>query len=114
VSPHLAHDTAGTIAEARRLWAEVARSNVFIKVPATAEGLPAIQRLIAEGINVNITLLFSLDRYRQVAEAYLAGLEERVALRKPLSGVASVASFFISRIDTMVDQLLGATLNAGG
>ena len=114
VSPHLAHDTAATIAEARRLWGAVARPNVFIKVPATAEGLPAIQGLIAQGINVNITLLFGLNRYRQVTEAYLAGLEERAAQHKPVDNVASVASFFISRIDTLVDQLLAPALTAGG
>ena len=106
VSPYLARDTEGTIAEARRLWAAVNRPNVFIKVPATREGLPAIQQLISESINVNITLLFGLPRYRQVAEAYLAGLESLAARRKPLSPVASVASFFLSRIDVLVDRLL--------
>lgn len=91
VSPHLAHDTAGTIADARRLWSTVARSNVMIKVPATVEGLPAIQQLIGEGIN--ITLLFGLPRYRQVAEAYIAALETLAAQGKPLKSVASVAAF---------------------
>jgi len=106
VNPHLAHDTNGTILEARRLWGALNRPNVFIKVPATAQGLPAIQQLISEGINVNVTLLFGLPRYRQVAEAYIAGLEARKAGGKPVKHAASVASFFISRIDTLVDPLL--------
>ena len=106
VSPRLAHDTAGTIADARRLWVAVDRPNVMIKVPGTIEGLPAIQQLIGEGINVNITLLFGLPRYRQVAEAYLAGLETLAAHGKPLKSVASVASFFLSRIDVLLDPTL--------
>jgi transaldolase len=106
VNPHLAHDTQGTVKEARRLWRALNRPNVFIKVPATAEGVPAIQQLITEGINVNVTLLFDLPRYQQVAEAYIAGLEARVAERKPLKAVASVASFFLSRIDSLVDPKL--------
>lgn len=106
VSPKLAHDTAGTIAEARQLWAEVNRPNLFIKVPATSAGLPAIQQLIGEGINVNITLLFGLPRYREVMEAYLTGLEMLAARGKPLNRVASVASFFLSRIDVLVDPIL--------
>lgn len=106
VSPHLAHDTAGTIAEARQLWLTVNRPNLFIKVPATQEGLPAIQQLISDGINVNITLLFGLPRYREVAEAYLSGVEALAASGQPLSRVASVASFFLSRIDVLVDPLL--------
>ncbi len=106
VSPGLAHDTDGTVAEARQLWAAVNRPNLFIKVPATREGLPAIQQLIGEGINVNITLLFGLPRYRQVAQAYLAGLETLAAGGKPLGRVASVASFFLSRIDVLIDPLL--------
>ncbi|MGP8050396.1 MAG: transaldolase [Desulfobaccales bacterium] len=105
VNPHLAHDTSGTIAEARRLWGKLDRPNVFIKVPATHEGLPAIRQLISEGINVNVTLLFGLPRYREVAEAYTSGLEERTARGEHLR-VASVASFFLSRIDTLVDQTL--------
>jgi transaldolase/glucose-6-phosphate isomerase len=113
VSPHLAHDTEGTVAEARRLWAAVARPNVFIKVPATKEGVPAIRQLIAEGINVNVTLLFGLSRYREVVEAYLAGLEARAAQRQPIDHVASVASFFLSRIDVLVDPLLEKKM-AGG
>ena len=106
VSPQLAHDTAGTVTEARRLWSAVNRPNLFIKVPATREGLPAIQQLIGEGINVNITLLFGLPRYREVAEAYLLGLETLAALGKPLAQVSSVASFFLSRIDVLIDPLL--------
>jgi transaldolase/glucose-6-phosphate isomerase len=114
VSPHLAHDTAGTIAEARRLWAALARSNVMIKVPATVQGLPAIQQLIAEGINVNVTLLFGLPRYREVVDAYIAGLEALAAQGKPLEHVASVASFFISRIDVLVDSMLDKLMQTGG
>ncbi|MBI1793289.1 MAG: transaldolase [Chloroflexi bacterium] len=106
VSPGLAHDSDGTIAEARRLWSLVDRPNVMIKVPATAEGLPAIQQLTGEGINVNITLLFGLPRYREVVEAYLAGLETLAAKKKPLNQVASVASFFLSRIDVLIDPML--------
>lgn len=113
VSPELAHDTAGTLAEARRLWAEVDRPNLMIKVPGTAAGAPAIRQLIAEGINVNVTLLFSLASYRAVAEAYLAGLEARHAQGQSVGGIASVASFFISRIDTAVDAQLDR-LAAGG
>ena len=112
VSPMLAHDTAGTIEEARRLWKAVARPNLMIKVPATAEGIPAIQQLIGEGINVNVTLLFSQDAYEQVVEAYLSGLAQRAAASGALSGIASVASFFISRIDSAVDALISARLNA--
>lgn len=110
VSPYLARDTVKTIADARRLWGAVARPNVMIKVPATLEGLPAIQQLIGEGINVNITLLFGLSRYRQVAEAYMAGLETRAAHGKPLTSVASVASFFLSRIDVLLDPALEKTM----
>lgn len=106
VSPKLAHDTAGTVTEARQLWKAVERPNLFIKVPATKAGLPAIRQLIGEGINVNITLLFGLPRYREVAEAYLAGLETLAAAGKPLSRVASVASFFLSRIDVLVDPII--------
>lgn len=108
VSPRLAHDTGATIAEARRLWAAVDRPNVMIKVPGTAEGLPAVRQLITEGINVNVTLLFGLPRYREVVEVYLAGLESRVAEGRPIDRVASVASFFLSRIDTMLDPRLEA------
>ena len=114
VNPHLAHDTTGTIEEARRLWAALNRPNVFIKVPATADGLPAIQQLISEGISVNVTLLFGLPRYRQVAEAYIAGIEARAAQGKPVKHVASVASFFVSRIDALVDPLLEKRIAQGG
>ena len=106
VNPHLAHNTQGTIEEARRLWASLDRPNVLIKVPGTPEGLPAIQQLISEGINVNVTLLFGLPRYREVAQAYIAGLEARVAKNQPIKHIASVASFFLSRIDVLVDPLL--------
>jgi len=105
VSPLLARDTEGTIMDARRLWKALDRPNVMIKVPATQEGIPAIRQLIEDGINVNVTLLFSLDRYRAVAEAYVDGLAARHRKGEPLS-VASVASFFVSRIDTMVDEML--------
>ncbi len=114
VNPHLAHDTDGTIKEARRLWCALNRPNVFIKVPATVEGLPAIQYLISEGINVNVTLLFGVPRYRQVAEAYIAGIEARFAHGKEVKHVASVASFFVSRIDVLVDKLLEPLLEQGG
>ena len=114
VNPHLARDTEGTINEARRLWHELNRPNVLIKVPATKEGLPVITQLISEGINVNVTLLFSLERYRQVAEAYIAGLERRAAQGKSLAGISSVASFFLSRIDVLIDSLLEKIMAAGG
>jgi transaldolase len=114
VSPHLAHDTEGTIAEARHLWTTVNRPNLMIKVPGTAEGLPAIRRLIGEGINVNITLLFGLPRYREVAEAYIAGLEDLAAQGKPLARSASVASFFLSRIDVLLDPELEKIMAAEG
>jgi transaldolase/glucose-6-phosphate isomerase len=113
VSPQLAHDTSGSIAEARRLWAAVNRPNLFIKIPATRAGLPAIQQLIGEGINVNITLLFGLPRYQEVAEAYLLGLETLAARGQPLDRIASVASFFLSRIDVLVDPILEKLRLAG-
>ena len=106
VSPRLAHDTAGTIQEARRLWKEVDRPNLMVKVPGTKEGLPAIEQLVAEGLNINITLLFGLPRYQEVAEAYLAGLESLAAHGKAVDKAASVASFFLSRIDVLLDPLL--------
>jgi transaldolase / glucose-6-phosphate isomerase len=106
VSPYLAMDTKGTIAEAKRLWKDVHRKNLMVKVPATTEGLPAIERLIGEGISINITLLFSQKVYLEVAEAYLAGIEKYVGKGGDPSHVASVASFFVSRIDTMVDKEL--------
>ena len=106
VSPTLAHDTKGTIAEARRLFKALGKPNVMIKVPATPAGVSAIEELIASGININVTLIFNLDHYRPVAEAYLKGLERRSADHGDISNVASVASFFISRVDTAVDQVL--------
>jgi transaldolase/glucose-6-phosphate isomerase len=106
VSPDLAYDTQGTIAEARRLFATVDRPNLLIKVPATAEGIPAIETLIGEGVNVNVTLMFSLDQYDAVAEAYISGLERLDADGGDVSRIGSVASFFVSRVDVMVDEML--------
>ncbi len=116
VSPLLAYDTAQTIAEAQRLWTQLDRPNVMIKVPATCEGLSAITKLIAVGINVNVTLLFGVARYQEVADAFMDGLQERVAQDKPLDHIASVASFFLSRIDVLVDKHLDnlATIDTGG
>jgi transaldolase len=114
VNPHLAHDTPSTINEARTLWQALNRPNVFIKVPATQEGLPAIKQLISEGINVNVTLLFGLPRYREVANAYIEGLEARAAKGQPLARVASVASFFLSRIDVLLDPVLEKMKDQGG
>ncbi|KAF0191701.1 MAG: transaldolase / glucose-6-phosphate isomerase [Gammaproteobacteria bacterium] len=112
VSPDLAHDTKGTVTEARQLWRRVARPNLMIKVPATQEGLPAIQALIADGININVTLLFSVERYKQVINAYLLGLESRVKRGQVLNNVASVASFFVSRVDQAVDKSLDHKLTS--
>ena len=106
VSPHLAYDSVGSLAEARRLWARLDLPNAFIKIPGTEAGLPVIRALIAEGINVNVTLLFSPERYRAVVQAYMDGLSERARNRRSLGTVASVASFFLSRIDTLVDRML--------
>jgi transaldolase len=106
VAPGLAHDTDATSAEAAHLWWLVDRPNLFIKIPATEAGLPAITETIANGISVNVTLIFSLDRYRAVMDAYLAGLEKRVATGGSLDGIASVASFFVSRVDTEIDKRL--------
>jgi transaldolase len=113
VSPDLADDTQATIAEARRLWKELDRPNVMIKVPGTAAGIPAIEQLVSEGLNINITLLFSLAGYEQVMEAFLRGLERRAEAGQPLDHVASVASFFVSRVDTAVDAKLEAFLEGG-
>jgi transaldolase len=113
VSPAAAHDSKATIAEARRLWKTVARPNVMIKVPGTAEGAVAVRALIADGINVNITLLFSIDAHRRVIEAYLAGLEDRVKAGGAIANIASVASFFVSRVDTEVDKRLDALTKGG-
>jgi transaldolase len=106
VSPHLAHDEEGTLAEARRLWQAVGRPNLMIKVPGTDAGLPVIEQLLAEGLNVNITLLFSVQNHERVMEAFLRGLERRQQAGEPLGHVASVASFFVSRVDSAVDAQL--------
>jgi len=113
VSPYLANDTKGTIEEARRLWKAVGRPNVMIKVPATPEGLPAIRQLLEDGLNINITLLFAQSAYEQVAEAFLAALEARAAKGQDISHIASVASFFVSRIDSLVDGKIDEKLKAG-
>ena len=113
VQPGLARDTHGTIEEARRLWNETGRPNVMVKIPGTAEGIPAIRQCLAEGININITLLFSVPRYREVMEAYLSALEDRVKAGKPIDGIHSVASFFVSRVDTNADKKLDALTQAG-
>lgn len=112
VSPTLAHETAGTIAEAERLWSRIARPNVMIKIPGTLAGLPAITHCLAAGINVNVTLLFAVERYRQVVDAFFAGLEQRVAAGKSVLGLASVASFFVSRVDSKVGGGTAAIANA--
>jgi transaldolase len=114
VNSRLAHDTHGTVSEARRLWALLDRPNVLIEVPATSEGLPAIRKLIRKGINVSGTLIFGLSGYRKVAEAYIAGLEERVADGQAVGRVASVAGFFLNRIDKLVDSLLEEKGREGG
>lgn len=114
VSPHIADDTEQSVSEARRLWKAMDRPNLMIKIPATGAGVPAIRRLLGEGINVNVTLLFGLSRYREVAEAFLAGLEERVQAGQPVAGVASVASFFLSRIDSLLDPGLEKQAAEGG
>ena len=106
VTPTLAHNTAGTLAQAKQLWEWVDRPNLMVKIPATPEGIPAVQAAIAAGINVNITLIFSLERYRAVMDAYLAGLDERLTAGLPVQQIASVASFFVSRMDVKVDALL--------
>ncbi|RIK17591.1 MAG: transaldolase [Acidobacteria bacterium] len=106
VDPRLAGDTAATVKVAKRLWAEIDRPNLFIKIPATVEGLPAISQTLAEGISVNVTLIFSLDRYRGVMNAYLTGLEQARERGKDLSSIRSVASFFVSRADTEIDKRL--------
>jgi transaldolase len=112
VSPDLAHNTEGTLAEVRRFWKMVNRPNLMIKIPGTPEGIPAVHQALTEGINVNITLIFSIDDYRQVAEAYISALEERNAAGQDISHIASVASFFVSRVDTLVDKLLEDKIKA--
>ncbi|MGN6218904.1 MAG: transaldolase [Microbacterium sp.] len=114
VSPDLAHDTDATIAQAKELWAKVDRPNVHIKIPATKAGLPAITAVLAEGISVNVTLIFSLERYAEVIEAYLAGLEQAQANGHDVAKIHSVASFFVSRVDTEVDKRLAAIGNVEG
>ena len=113
VNPLFAQDTERTVVEARTLWGRVNMPNLMIKIPATREGIPAIRQCISEGININVTLIFSNDRYNEVMDAYLAGLEERVQRGEPVDRVASVASFFISRIDTHIDKILMDLLNRG-
>ena len=108
VAPGKARDTRATVEEVRFLWSRVNRKNLMIKIPATKEGLPAIEQCVAEGVNINITLIFAVQRYREVAIAYLSGLERRLREGKPIAGVASVASVFVSRIDTLVDEMLQA------
>jgi transaldolase len=114
VSPYLAHDTKGTIEEAHRFWRALTIPNAMIKVPATDEGIPAIRALIAEGINVNITLLFGLPRYRQVIDAYMSGLEQLAAQGKAIDRVSSVASFFLSRIDVLLDPQIEKLMAGSG
>jgi transaldolase len=112
VSPDLAYDTDATISEARRLFSTIGRKNILVKVPGTKQGLPAIEQLTSEGVNVNVTLLFSTERYEEVAEAYLKGLERRTSKGQPIHEIASVASFFVSRVDTLTDKLLEARLSS--
>jgi transaldolase len=112
VSPYLAHDTEGTLSEVRRFWETIDRPNLMVKIPSTPAGIPAIRQALVEGININITLIFSLENYRQVAEAYLGALEERLAASKDIRHSASVASFFVSRVDVLVDSLLEDKIQA--
>ena len=110
ISPGVSHNADAAVEEARRLWKTVDRPNVMVKVPGTVEGAVAVRRLIAEGINVNITLLFAIEAHDRVIEAYMAGLEDRVKARQPIDGLASVASFFVSRVDTEIDKRLDAMI----
>jgi transaldolase len=114
VSPYLAQDTEGTLAEVRRFWHTIDRPNLMVKIPSTSAGIPAIRQAIALGININITLIFSIENYLQVAEAYLGALEERIAAGKDINRIASVASFFVSRVDVLVDKLLEDKIKAVG
>ena len=114
VSPHLANDTEGTVREARRLHDEVARENVLIKIPGTPAGVPAIRQALFEGVNVNVTLLFSIAAYEAVADAHTEALEQRIEAGRPVDDVASVASFFVSRIDALTDRKLDALADAAG
>ena len=113
VSPYLANDTDGTVTEGLRLWQAVDRPNLMIKVPGTSAGVPAIATLIEEGVNVNVTLLFAIEDYQAVADAYVRGLEARAAAGKPIDAIASVASFFVSRIDTKIDARIDERIAAG-
>jgi transaldolase len=112
VSPDLAYETDATISEARRLFSTLGKKNILVKVPGTKEGVPAIEQLTSEGVNVNVTLLFSTERFEEIAEAYLKGLEKRVSQGQPIDEIASVASFFVSRVDTLTDKLLDARLSS--
>ena len=114
VSPDLAYDTSGTIAEAKELVQRVNRPNLMIKIPSTREGVPAVEALTTAGINVNATLLFSVERYTEIAQAYIRGLRQRQQQRLPVDHIASVASFFVSRVDTLIDRLIDETLAIGG
>ena len=114
VNPYLANDTVGTLEQVKRLWPQVNRPNLMIKIPATKAGLPAITAATAAGFNINITLIFSLQRYTEVMDAYLKGLEQRTAAGQPVDTIASVASFFVSRVDTNVDKRLQTIIQAGG
>ncbi|MFA5835711.1 MAG: transaldolase [Bellilinea sp.] len=114
VNPYLANDTAGTLDQVKMLWPQVNRPNLMIKIPATKAGLPAITAATAAGFNINITLIFSLQRYAEVMDAYLNGLEQRTAAGMPVDAIASVASFFVSRVDTNVDKRLQSIVQAGG
>ena len=113
VAPKLAHDTQGTIREARRLWSAVGRPNLMVKIPATQAGVPAIEQTIADGLNINVTLIFSLRRYEEVMDAYLRGLIRRLESGQKIDRIASVASFFVSRVDTLVDKLLDEKIASG-
>jgi transaldolase len=112
VTPNKARDTKATIEEVRELWTKIDRKNLMVKIPATLEGLPAIEQAISEGININVTLIFSVERYKEVAKAYVSGLEKRMKAGKPIDHVASVASVFVSRIDTLVDSMLTEKMKA--
>ena len=111
VSPDLAYETDATISEAKRLFSTIGKKNILVKVPGTKQGIPAIEQLTNEGVNVNVTLLFSTERYEEIAEAYLKGLERRASKGQPINEIASVASFFVSRVDTLTDKLLDARLS---
>jgi transaldolase len=114
VSPYLSQDTEGTLSEVRRFWHTIDRPNLMVKIPSTPAGVPAIRQALTEGININITLIFSIENYRQVAEAYFGALEERSAKGQDISRIASVASFFVSRVDVLVDKLLEDKMKAVG